>query len=44
MHYPKMILDPRAGLNSRTPPQDTTRNLSCGHDSGKDDGASTQQQ
>ena len=37
MHCSKVISDPRAGLSSRNPPPDTTRDLSCRHDRGKND-------
>lgn len=37
-----MILDPRAGLVSRTPSQDITRFISYGYDHEDDNRASTQ--
>lgn len=41
MHCPKMILDPRVGLISRTLPQGTTRYLLYEHGHRENDRAST---
>ena len=41
MHYPNTIADPRAGVDSKNPLQDTTGDLSYGHDCREDDRALT---